>query len=92
MTVCRYCGRKLSSLKGCKVKNIIIGDVIFERVPNSLGEPCGNCGADDGKIHHFGCDMESCPKCSGQLAFFCDCGEEVKLLGKKHRLRNKKAF
>jgi len=84
MNRCKYCGRKIGRLKGCAIKNIIIGNKIYERIPNDLGEPCGNCGADYGNLHHFGCDLESCPKCFGQLAFFCDCGEKTELVVNKY--------
>ena len=33
---------------------------------------CGDCGAHEGQIHEYGCDMERCPFCGGQL-ITCDC-------------------
>lgn len=33
-----------------------------------------------GTIHHFGCDVERCPVCAGQL-ISCNCSKEV--LGKE---------
>ena len=33
---------------------------------------CGDCGIRPGGLHHFGCDMERCPRCGGQL-ISCDC-------------------
>lgn len=28
---------------------------------------CGDCGVFEGEIHEYGCDMEVCPFCGGQL-------------------------
>lgn len=28
---------------------------------------CHDCGAGPGQFHHFGCDVERCPICKGQL-------------------------
>ena len=33
---------------------------------------CHDCGAEEGALHEFGCDMERCPFCGGQL-ICCDC-------------------
>lgn len=33
---------------------------------------CGDCGVKEGQLHEFGCDMEVCPFCGGQL-ISCDC-------------------
>lgn len=33
---------------------------------------CPDCGVQVGSIHHFGCDRELCPRCTGQL-FTCQC-------------------
>lgn len=33
---------------------------------------CHDCGCREGEIHMFGCDMEICPKCKGQL-LGCGC-------------------
>lgn len=33
---------------------------------------CHDCGCLEGQIHEYGCDMERCPFCGGQL-ITCDC-------------------
>jgi len=33
---------------------------------------CGDCDVIEGQVHEFGCDLESCPFCLGQL-ISCDC-------------------
>jgi hypothetical protein len=35
---------------------------------------CHDCGVLPGGYHHFGCDVEECPKCNGQL-IGCNCSE-----------------
>ena len=36
---------------------------------------CHDCGALEGELHEYGCDMERCPFCGGQL-ITCDCAYE----------------
>ncbi|KKN07683.1 hypothetical protein LCGC14_1064560 [marine sediment metagenome] len=33
---------------------------------------CHDCGAEEGQLHEFGCDMETCPFCGNQL-ISCEC-------------------
>jgi hypothetical protein len=35
-------------------------------------ERCGYCACKEGCYHHEGCDLETCPRCKGQL-ISCDC-------------------
>jgi hypothetical protein len=36
--------------------------------------PCHDCGVAKGDLHVFGCDVERCPACGGQL-IYCECDD-----------------
>jgi hypothetical protein len=36
---------------------------------------CHDCGVMPGGVHHFGCDVERCPRCGRQL-ISCGCPDE----------------
>ena len=38
------------------------------------GKPCHDCRVIKGQIHVFGCDVERCPVCGGQL-ISCECDD-----------------
>lgn len=38
-------------------------------------QKCHDCGVEEGQIHKWGCDMERCPMCGGQL-ITCQCGPD----------------
>jgi hypothetical protein len=40
-----------------------------------MDNKCPDCGVQEGMYHEYGCDMEVCPFCGGQL-FSCSCMSE----------------
>lgn len=83
MAKCTQCGREMLIASGCTMKYIVLGDAthppkIIKRMRVgdegwvSEGERCPDCGAKFGGLHHFGCDVEQCPECAGQM-MSCDC-------------------
>lgn len=70
---CDHCGRVMAEGEGCSINYVYIDGIIYHRATNPH-DGC-DCGTQQGKYHHFGCDMEPCPKCGGQF-FVCDCGPE----------------
>ena len=40
------------------------------------GDRCSKCGVADKGVHHFGCELETCPKCGGQF-ISCGCWDDT---------------
>lgn len=82
MAKCEYCGREMTTAKGCTMKYIVAKYpsgwrvIKRERVGDEgwigEGERCGDCGAEYGQYHHYGCDIERCPVCGMQM-IGCEC-------------------
>ena len=79
--ICRDCKGDMLLVNGCTAK--YIKDEHGNRIKRNLvgvndwtksGERCQDCGARSG-YHHYGCDIERCPLCGGQL-IGCECFEE----------------
>ncbi len=80
MAICSVCKKEMTIDKsGCIFPQIKIDGKTYKRDTTyfDFNEVCHDCGIEnkEGNIHHFGCDMERCPKCGGQL-IFCDCGDK----------------
>lgn len=77
MPICELCGQEFSKPCSC-VKHIrLIDGEPYERSTFHFDEPdgyCHDCKAPHGTYHHFGCDVERCPKCGHQLL---SCGHLV---------------
>jgi hypothetical protein len=77
MAECEYCRQIMNNSDGCTYEYVAFADKpekLFPRDRTHFDEElgkCRGCGAIHGNIHHFGCDVEKCPKCGGQLAFNC---------------------
>lgn len=76
MTICTDCKQEIMTSKGCAFPYLSIGGKKckrltggyekgkeFEKDLTKTGEGlrCHDCGAVEGNIHHFGCDLELCP-------------------------------
>jgi hypothetical protein len=45
-----------------------------DRVP--IRGSCHDCGVAKGEVHIWGCDVERCPACGGQV-IYCDCEDQA---------------
>ena len=87
MAVCEDCRQEMLQADTCTTRsemtfrNEVFTPVVYgaETIwPGSFSGRCGDCGVVAGGKHHFGCDLEQCPRCGEQL-IGCDCAEEFEL-------------
>jgi rRNA maturation endonuclease Nob1 len=84
MVKCYDCKKEMTSknTNSCdlKYKKIKINGKVYDRVTNvfDYGDTCHDCNIKNktGNLHHFGCDVERCPKCGGKL-ISCSCGHKT---------------
>ena len=82
MSKCWDCDKEMMKAKACdkKFATIEIDGKEYQRDTHyfDVNKRCHDCNIvnQDGNLHHYGCDMERCPKCGGQL-ISCDCGKKT---------------
>jgi len=85
MVKCKDCGQEMTDkeTKTCSILLVKIDGKIYRRNNEyfDVNKRCHDCGIENkpGNIHHFGCDMERCPACEGQM-ISCDCKGEKELV------------
>lgn len=77
MAKCKWCEKDMMKVDSC-AKNKILVYPDGKELPTStyhFDEPsgrCHDCNVKHGQAHHWGCDVERCPRCEGQL-ISCGC-------------------
>ncbi|MEM3858781.1 MAG: hypothetical protein QW478_05170 [Candidatus Micrarchaeaceae archaeon] len=79
---CPICKKTMRRGVGCDYQLIQINGKVYPRSAyhsgldnNFVGEYCHDCGVKEGQIHHWGCDVEVCPRCGKQL-ISCNCKKQ----------------
>jgi len=81
MVKCEMCIIEMTGTENisCTKKWVKINGVYYHRniFCFDKNDRCHDCGIinEIGNVHHYGCDMEVCPCCGGQL-YCCDCKKE----------------
>lgn len=75
---CMDCKQYMQEVETCTKDKMLVDGVEYPRntTYHDINENCHDCGITNGKVHHFGCDMERCPKCEEQ-AICCDCKKDI---------------
>lgn len=94
MCKCEDCKKEMETARSCVFPYLIHKGKAYDRRITqehiddwgyTTKDRCGDCGIQmkAGNVHHYGCDIERCPICGGQL-ISCDCfdGEEKITLGR----------
>ena len=90
MARCKGCGQRIGRTS-CTLGTVFVNGKKYERIRigsqrdihsgMKTGTRCGECGAERGTYHHWGCDQELCPACGFQLrSCFC---KDVHIVGVK---------
>lgn len=81
MGKCKICGKDMLRAAGCLGYTLLCDGKRYSRIPAGESEfekemmdweRCPDCHAKKGYFHHWGCDVERCPKCGMQI-LNCDC-------------------
>lgn len=75
MVRCKDCNQEMTvKHESCICDVMVIDGTAYKRITtyHDVNKYCHDCGILNGGVHHFGCDIERCPKCKEQ-AFVCDC-------------------
>lgn len=80
--ICPDCKKDMSDSKtvSCNYPFIKIDGEIFDRIiKETTNERCHDCNVliVKGNVHHYGCDVERCPKCEFMQMIACDCVKEL---------------
>lgn len=82
MAICSVCEKEMNNHVPClnlrmedEERNTFFRIKYGKETRKFEGPTCHDCGVSEGDYHHFGCDVEECPKCHGQL-ISCSCNLE----------------
>src|SRR3990167_8143265 len=80
MSICQDCKQEMRIAESCTIATIVVNGVSYPRNTEyyDYNKTCHDCGIvnRNGHFHHFGCDIERCPCCSGQL-ISCACKKSI---------------
>lgn len=79
MVKCKDCKQEMENANTCIYPYIGINGKVYHRDVSSfdINKKCHDCGIVNkrGNVHHFGCDVERCPRCKGQI-ISCSCNKQ----------------